>query len=88
MPQEINIHIKKIVLEGFDVVPSAALRETIRTHLLQLIETNGLASVASGNVLRIKGGQIELPAHAGLEQSGAGIAAETVKAIHSVQKPD
>jgi hypothetical protein len=87
MSQEINIHIKKIVLEGFEGMPAAALREHIRAHLLQLIETNGVSGLTSGKVLRIKGGQIELPAPAGPAQSGAGIAAETFKAIHSVQPP-
>jgi len=86
MPQEIEIYIDKIVLDGFDRMNVADLQLAIQEHLVALVATQGLPDGLGGqsNYDRLNGGQINLDTNQKAGQVGSGIAGGIYQGIKSI----
>lgn len=62
MPQDIEIYIDRIVLEGFDHLNTRELNQAIQQHLTTMLTEQGLPQgvVGMSEVNRLNGGQIHL----------------------------
>lgn len=76
MPQEIEIYIDRIVLEGFEYLNAQELSQAIQQHLSTLLTEQGLPQGLSnlGEVNKLNGGQIHLASNPTTGNIGKSIA--------------
>lgn len=76
MPQDIEIYIDRIVLEGFEHLNARQLNQTIQQHLTDLLIEQGLPQglTGLGKVNKLNGGQIYLTSNPNPGQIGKSIA--------------
>jgi hypothetical protein len=76
MPQDIEIYIDRIVLEGFDHLNAQKLNQAIQQHLTILLTEQGLPQGVAGlgEVNKLNGGQIHLAPNPTIGNIGKSIA--------------
>lgn len=76
MPQQVEIFIDRVVLEGFDPLHARSIGEAIKEHLALLVSREGLPDTFAGSAHfhEIQGGPFRAAREANPQQAGAGIA--------------
>ncbi len=85
MSKNIEIHIDRIVLDGFDDINKAHLNMAVQEHLSAMIYTQGLPTRLThiGYHKKLTGGQIQLPRSLKTDQTGNAIATGILDGIKS-----
>jgi hypothetical protein len=86
MAQHIEIHIDRIVLDGYDPIHAPAIREAIRESLALLVAQSGLPGhfVQNTHIRQVQGGPMEAAGNHSVHQIGAGIARSVYQGIHNL----
>ncbi|WP_158860381.1 hypothetical protein [Lunatibacter salilacus] len=87
MPQEIEIYIDRIVLEGLDHLNTRELNHAIQQHLTTLLSEQGLSHgfINMGQVNKLNGGQIYLASNSTTGQVGESIAGGIHQGIKTIE---
>ena len=87
MPQDIEIYIDRIVLEGFDHLNARELNQAIQQHLTALLTEQGLPQglTGIGEVNKLNGGQIHLAFNPNTGNIGKSIAGGIYQGIKTTE---
>ena len=87
MPQDIEIYIDRIVLEGFDQLNARELNQAIQQNLTALLTEQGLPQgvAGMGEVNRLNGGQIHLASNPTTGNIGKSIAGGIYQGIKTTE---
>lgn len=87
MPQDIEIYIDRIVLEGFDHLNARELNQAIQQHLTNLLTEQGLPQGVAGlgEVNKLTGGQIHLASNPTTANIGKSIAGGIYQGIKTTE---
>lgn len=86
MPQNIEIYIDRIVLEGFDHLNKAELSAAVQEHLTTMISEQGLPNGLLNHAYhrKLNGGEMNLPNRPKTGQVGSDIATGIINGINAV----